>query len=51
MNNYVPYVWRKDYSNNGPWPGKSFTNCARKSAPTFGPRCHIINQLLFQKCR
>ena len=22
MNNYVPYVWQKDYSNNGPWPEK-----------------------------
>jgi hypothetical protein len=19
MNNFVPYVWRKNYSNNGPW--------------------------------
>ena len=24
MNNYVPYVWRKDYSNNGPLAGKKF---------------------------
>jgi hypothetical protein len=20
MNNYVPYIWRKNYGNNGPWP-------------------------------
>jgi hypothetical protein len=31
--------------------GKSFADCARESAPTFEPRCHIINQLLCQKCR
>jgi len=22
MNNSVPYIWRKNYCNNGPWPEK-----------------------------
>ena len=20
MNNHVPYIWRKNYRNSGPWP-------------------------------
>jgi hypothetical protein len=22
MNNHVPYIWRKNYCNNEPWPEK-----------------------------
>ena len=46
MNNHVPYIWRKNYRNTGPWPEKVLQTCARKSAAVFEPCRFIINSLL-----
>ena len=31
MNNYVPYIWRKNYCNSGPWPEKVLQNAHEKA--------------------
>jgi hypothetical protein len=36
MNNYMPYVWRKDYSNNGPWPEKVLQTAHEKARQHLG---------------
>ena len=30
MNNHVPYIWRKNYRNNGPWPKKFYRPRTKK---------------------
>src|SRR5262249_11467548 len=30
MNNYVPYIWRKNYCNSGTWPEKVLQNAHEK---------------------
>jgi hypothetical protein len=36
MNNYMPYVWRKGYSNNGPWPEKVLQTAHEKARQHLG---------------
>ena len=31
MNNHVPYIWRKNYRNNGPWPEKVLQTAHEKA--------------------
>ena len=31
MNNHVPYIWRKNYCNNGPWPEKVLQTAHEKA--------------------
>ena len=45
MNNHVPYIWRKNYCNNGPWPEKVLQTAHEKARQYLNCR-YIINSLL-----
>jgi hypothetical protein len=46
MNNHVPYIWRKNYCNNGPWPEKVLQTAHEKAQQYLNRAGYIINSLL-----
>jgi hypothetical protein len=46
MNNHVPYIWRKNYCNTGPWPEKVQRGVHEKAQQYLNRAAYIINSLL-----